>query len=120
MGIALRGSSQQNLVEVSQLEWRDKLNIVSSIAFDLGSIHSQELIPKYLYSRNILKKEDALRQANVTDLGLSKKRGLNVLVLQNLYQISWSCMGNDPDKRSTAATFANKAAHWLDKINQQL
>ncbi|RIB02397.1 hypothetical protein C2G38_2227942 [Gigaspora rosea] len=112
MGIASRGSSRQNLVEVSQLEWRDKLNIVSSIAFDLGSIHSQELIPKYLYSRNILKKEDALRQANVTDLGLSKSEREGNFV--------WSCMGNDPDKRSTAATIANKAAHWLDKINQRL
>ena len=71
MGIAPKGSLRQNLVEVSQLEWRDKLNILSSIVIDLESIHSQELVHRDLHSGNILQ-GNALQHAFITDLGLSK------------------------------------------------
>ncbi|RIB09999.1 kinase-like domain-containing protein, partial [Gigaspora rosea] len=70
MGIAPKGSLRQNLVGVSQLEWKDKLNILYCIAFDLGSIHSQELVHRNLHSGNIL--QDDLHNAYITDLGLSK------------------------------------------------
>ncbi|RIB25227.1 hypothetical protein C2G38_2013067, partial [Gigaspora rosea] len=50
IGIAPKGSLRQNLVKVSQLEWRDKLNILNSIVIDLESIHSQELIHRDLHS----------------------------------------------------------------------
>ncbi|RIB21296.1 hypothetical protein C2G38_2176992 [Gigaspora rosea] len=33
---ALKDSLQQNLVQVSQLEWKDKFGILYYIAFDLG------------------------------------------------------------------------------------
>ncbi|RIB16832.1 hypothetical protein C2G38_2038257 [Gigaspora rosea] len=69
--IAGNGSLRQNLVEVSQLEWKDKLNILNGIAFDLESIHSQELVHRDLHSGNILQ-EDALQYAYITDLGLTK------------------------------------------------
>ncbi|RIB11743.1 kinase-like domain-containing protein [Gigaspora rosea] len=71
MMIAQKGSLRQNLVDVSQLEWRDKLNILNGIAFDLESIHSQELVHRDLHSGNILQ-SDELQQVYITDLGLSK------------------------------------------------
>ncbi|RIB10677.1 hypothetical protein C2G38_2263907 [Gigaspora rosea] len=72
MGIAPKGSLQQNLVEVSQLEWKDKLNILNGKVIDLESIHSQELVHRDLHSENVLQ-GDALQYAYITDLGLSKK-----------------------------------------------
>ncbi|RIB09995.1 kinase-like domain-containing protein [Gigaspora rosea] len=71
MGIAPKGSLRQNLVEVSQLEWKDKLNILNGIVIDLESIHSQELVHRDLHSGNILQ-GDTLQKAYITDLGLSK------------------------------------------------
>ncbi|RIB22153.1 kinase-like domain-containing protein [Gigaspora rosea] len=71
MGIAPKGSLRQNLVEVSQLEWKDKLNILNGIVIDLESIHSQELVHRDLHSGNILQK-DQLQHACITVLGLSK------------------------------------------------
>ncbi|RIB23851.1 kinase-like domain-containing protein, partial [Gigaspora rosea] len=71
MMIAQKGSLRQNLVEVSQLEWRDKLNILNGIVFDLESIHSQELVHRDLHSGNILQGKE-LQHAYITDLGLSK------------------------------------------------
>jgi len=51
---AIKGSLRQNLETVSQLEWKDKLNILYCIASDLEAIHSQELIHRDLHSGNIL------------------------------------------------------------------
>ncbi|RIB00316.1 hypothetical protein C2G38_2234770, partial [Gigaspora rosea] len=71
MGIAPRGSLRQNLVEVSQLEWNDKLTILNGIVIDLESIHAQKLVHRDLHSGNILQR-DELQHACITDLGLSK------------------------------------------------
>ncbi|RIB22159.1 kinase-like domain-containing protein [Gigaspora rosea] len=71
MVIAPKGSLRQNLVVVSQLEWKDKLNLLNGIAIDLESIHAQELVHRDLHSGNILQ-GDALQEAYITDLGLSK------------------------------------------------
>ncbi|RIB18905.1 kinase-like domain-containing protein, partial [Gigaspora rosea] len=71
MDIAPEGSLRQNLVEVSQLEWKDKLNILIGIAIDLESIHSQELVHRDLHSGNIL--QEYLNNAYITDLKMKKK-----------------------------------------------
>ncbi|RIB22156.1 hypothetical protein C2G38_2174668 [Gigaspora rosea] len=73
MGIAPKGLLRQNLVEASQLEWKDKLNILNGIVIDLESIHSQELVHRDLHSGNILQR-DELQHACITDLGLLKMK----------------------------------------------
>ncbi|CFW93320.1 putative Non-specific protein-tyrosine kinase [endosymbiont DhMRE of Dentiscutata heterogama] len=70
MEIALKGSLRQNLVEVSRLEWKDKLNLLNCIASDLEAIHSQELVHRDLHSGNIL--QDYLHSAHIADLALAK------------------------------------------------
>ena len=72
MDYAKGGSLRQNLVQVSQLEWKDKLGILHHIALDRESIHSQELVHRDLHSGNILQRS-SLHDAYITDLGLSKK-----------------------------------------------
>ncbi|RIB16825.1 kinase-like domain-containing protein [Gigaspora rosea] len=71
MQIAGNGSLRQNLVKVSQLEWKDKLNILNGIVIDLESIHSQEIVHRDLHSGNILQGSN-LQTAYITDLGLAK------------------------------------------------
>src|SRR6185437_5575994 len=57
------------------MKWKDKLNVLYSIASDLESIHSQELIHRDLHSGNIL--QDHLHSAYITDLGLSTSSSVN-------------------------------------------
>jgi serine/threonine protein kinase len=64
-----KGSLRQNLPDVAQMAWKDKLNVLYSIVSDLESIHSQELVHRDLHSGNIL--QDHLHSAYITDLGLS-------------------------------------------------
>ncbi|RIB04229.1 kinase-like domain-containing protein [Gigaspora rosea] len=63
------GSLRQNLQYISQMRWKDKLNLLFSIAFDLKSIHSQNIVHRDLHSDNIL--QDNLHSAYIADLGLS-------------------------------------------------
>ncbi|RIB04226.1 kinase-like domain-containing protein [Gigaspora rosea] len=63
------GSLRQNLQYISLIRWKDKLNLLFSIAFDLKSIHSQNIIHRDLHSDNIL--QDNLHSAYIADLGLS-------------------------------------------------
>ena len=66
---ARKGSLRQNLPDVAQMAWKDKLNVLYSIVSDLESIHSQELVHRDLHSGNIL--QNHLHSAYITDLGLS-------------------------------------------------
>ncbi|RIB05077.1 kinase-like domain-containing protein [Gigaspora rosea] len=54
LNYADEGSLRQNIETVSQIIWKDKLNILYCIASDLEAIHSQELIHRDLHSCNIL------------------------------------------------------------------
>ncbi|RIB19482.1 kinase-like domain-containing protein [Gigaspora rosea] len=51
------------------MDWRDKLNLLQCIAYDLLIIHSQDLIHCDLHSGNILL--NSLKSAYIADLGLS-------------------------------------------------
>ncbi|RIB22018.1 kinase-like domain-containing protein [Gigaspora rosea] len=51
------------------MDWRDKLNLLQCIAYDLLIIHSQDLIHRDLHSGNILL--NSLKSAYIADLGLS-------------------------------------------------
>src|SRR5260364_412564 len=66
---AEKGSLRNNLHEVSQMKWAEKLNLLSCITSDLEAIHSQGLEHRDLHSGNIL--QDDLDNAYITDLGLS-------------------------------------------------
>ncbi|CAG8625008.1 11424_t:CDS:2, partial [Ambispora leptoticha] len=63
------GSLYKNIVDVSQMKWKDKLNLLNCIVSDLEAIHSEELSHRDLHSKNIL--QDDLRSAYIADLGLS-------------------------------------------------
>ncbi|RIB24341.1 kinase-like domain-containing protein [Gigaspora rosea] len=69
MEYALKGCLRKNLHAISQLDWRDKLNLLQCIASDLQIIHSQDLIHRDLHSGNILL--NSLKSAYIADLGLS-------------------------------------------------
>ncbi|RIB02114.1 kinase-like domain-containing protein [Gigaspora rosea] len=51
------------------MDWRDKLNLLQCIAYDLMIMHSQDLIHRDLHSGNILL--NSLKSAHIADLGLS-------------------------------------------------
>ncbi|RIB16456.1 kinase-like domain-containing protein [Gigaspora rosea] len=51
------------------MDWKDKLNLLQCIAYDLLIIHSQDLIHRDLHSGNILL--NSLKSAYIADLGLS-------------------------------------------------
>ncbi|RIB29517.1 kinase-like domain-containing protein, partial [Gigaspora rosea] len=63
------GSLRSNIDLVSKLKWKDKLNLLQSIAYDLKIIHSSNIIHRDLHSGNIL--QDNLHSAYISDLGLS-------------------------------------------------
>src|SRR5260364_423898 len=69
---AEKGSLRNNLHEVSQMKWEEKLNLLSCITSDLEAIHSQGLEHQDLHSGNIL--QDEMDNAYITDLGLSNTR----------------------------------------------
>ncbi|RIB11997.1 kinase-like domain-containing protein [Gigaspora rosea] len=50
------------------MDWRDKLNLLQCIVYDLLIIHSQDLIHRDLHSGNILL--NSLKSAYIADLGL--------------------------------------------------
>ncbi|RIB23993.1 kinase-like domain-containing protein [Gigaspora rosea] len=66
---AVKGSLSQNLSKIKELNWKDKLDLLLSIAYDLKAIHSQEIVHRDLHSGNIL--QDSLSSAYISDLGLS-------------------------------------------------
>ncbi|RIB20710.1 kinase-like domain-containing protein [Gigaspora rosea] len=66
MEYALEGCLRKNLHTLSQIDWRDKLNLLQCIASDLLIIHSQDLIHR---DENILL--NSLKSAYIADLGLS-------------------------------------------------
>src|SRR5260363_62472 len=66
---AEKGSLRNNLYEVSQMKWEEKLNLLSCITSDLEAIHSQGIEHRDLHSGNIL--QDELDNAYTTDLGLT-------------------------------------------------
>ncbi|RIB20705.1 kinase-like domain-containing protein [Gigaspora rosea] len=51
------------------MDWRDKLNLLQCIAYDLLIIHSHDFIHRDLHSGNILL--NSLKSAYIADLGLS-------------------------------------------------
>ncbi|RIB08451.1 kinase-like domain-containing protein [Gigaspora rosea] len=69
MEFALEGCLRKNLHAIAQIDWRDKLNLLQCIAYDLLLIHSQDLIHRDLHSGNILLNN--LKSAYIADLGLS-------------------------------------------------
>ncbi|RIB27096.1 kinase-like domain-containing protein [Gigaspora rosea] len=69
MEIALEGCLRENLHTIARMDWRDKLNLLQCIAYDLLIIHSQGLIHRDLHSGNILL--NSLKSAYIADLGLS-------------------------------------------------
>ncbi|RIB25656.1 kinase-like domain-containing protein [Gigaspora rosea] len=69
MEYALEGCLRKNLRAIVQMDWRDKLNLLQCIAYDLLIIHSQDLIHRDLHSGNILL--NSLKSAYIADLGLS-------------------------------------------------
>ncbi|RIB02115.1 kinase-like domain-containing protein [Gigaspora rosea] len=69
MEYALEGCLRKNLRVISQMDWRDKLNLLQCIAYDLMIMHSQDLIHRDLHSGNILL--NSLKSAHIADLGLS-------------------------------------------------
>ena len=69
MKYASKGSLRQNLHTISQMDWKDKLNLLQCIASDLQIIHSHDLIHRDLHSGNILL--NSFKSAYITDLGLS-------------------------------------------------
>ncbi|RIB22030.1 kinase-like domain-containing protein [Gigaspora rosea] len=69
MEYALEGCLRKNLHAIAQLDWKDKLNLLQCIAYDLLIIHSQDLIHCDLHSGNILL--NSLKSAYIADLGLS-------------------------------------------------
>src|SRR5260364_272627 len=69
MEYALEGCMRKNLHAIALMDWRDKLNLLQCIAYDLLTIHSQNLIHRDLHSGNILL--NRLKSAYIADLGLS-------------------------------------------------
>ncbi|RIB02505.1 kinase-like domain-containing protein [Gigaspora rosea] len=69
MEYALEGCLRKNLRAITQMDWKDKLNLLQCIASDLLIIHSQDLIHRDLHSGNILL--NSLKSAYIADLGLS-------------------------------------------------
>ncbi|RIB21455.1 kinase-like domain-containing protein [Gigaspora rosea] len=69
MEFASEGSLRQNLHTISQMDWKDKLNLLQSIASDLQIIHSRDIIHRDLHSGNILLNN--FKSAYIADLGLS-------------------------------------------------
>ena len=69
MEYALEGCLRKNLRAISQMDWKDKLNLLQCIAYDLLIIHSQDLIHCDLHSGNILL--NSLKSAYIADLALS-------------------------------------------------
>ncbi|RIB22032.1 kinase-like domain-containing protein [Gigaspora rosea] len=69
MEYALEGSLRKNLHAIAQMDWRDKLNLLQCISYDLLIIHSHDLIHRDLHSGNILL--NSLKSAYIADLGLS-------------------------------------------------
>ncbi|RIB22022.1 kinase-like domain-containing protein [Gigaspora rosea] len=69
MEYALEGCLRKNLYAIAQLDWKDKLNLLECIAYDLLIIHSHDLIHRDLHSGNILL--NSLKSAYIADLGLS-------------------------------------------------
>ncbi|RIB20324.1 kinase-like domain-containing protein [Gigaspora rosea] len=69
MEFALEGCLRKNLHAIAQSNWREKLNLLQCIAYDLQIIHSQDLIHRDLHSGNILLNN--LKSAYIADLGLS-------------------------------------------------
>ncbi|RIB22556.1 kinase-like domain-containing protein, partial [Gigaspora rosea] len=66
---AALGSLRQNLFELSQMNWKDKLSLLLCIIYDLVAIHSQGIIHRDFHSGNILL--DNLHSAYIADFGLS-------------------------------------------------
>lgn len=75
---APKGSLRDNLREISQMKWKDKLTILLDIACDLKTIHFKNLIHRDLHSGNIL--QNSLYDAYIADLGLliSASRAINI------------------------------------------
>ncbi|RIB26596.1 kinase-like domain-containing protein [Gigaspora rosea] len=69
MEYALEGCLRKNLHIIAQVDWRDRLNLLQCITYDLLIIHSQDLIHRDLHSGNILL--NSLKSAYIADLGLS-------------------------------------------------
>ncbi|RIB06953.1 kinase-like domain-containing protein [Gigaspora rosea] len=69
MEFALEGCLRKNLHVIAQSNWREKLNLLQCIAYDLQIIHSQDHIHRDLHSGNILLNN--LKSAYIADLGLS-------------------------------------------------
>src|SRR6185312_12788387 len=69
MKYASQGSLRQNLHAISQMDWKDKLNLLQCIASDLQIIHSYDLIHRDLHSGNMLL--NSFKSAYIADLGLS-------------------------------------------------
>ncbi|RIB12316.1 kinase-like domain-containing protein [Gigaspora rosea] len=62
-------SLRQNLRKVAQMKWEKKLDLLSSIAFDLQLIHSHDIVHRDLHSCNIL--QDNIYDAYISDLGFA-------------------------------------------------
>ncbi|RIB02923.1 kinase-like domain-containing protein [Gigaspora rosea] len=69
MEYALKGCLRNNLHAIAQVDWRDRLNLLQCIIYDLMIIHSQDHIHRDLHSGNILL--NSLKSAYIADLGLS-------------------------------------------------
>ncbi|RIB12733.1 kinase-like domain-containing protein [Gigaspora rosea] len=69
MEYAQHGCLRKNLRNISQMDWKDKLNLLQCIASDLQIIHSHDLIHRDLHSGNILL--NSFKSAYIADLGLS-------------------------------------------------
>ena len=65
---------RSNLHSISQMEWKNKLNLLHFIASDLQIIHSQEFIYRDLYNGNIL--QDDLYNTYIANLGLSISKNM--------------------------------------------
>ncbi|RIB28941.1 kinase-like domain-containing protein [Gigaspora rosea] len=69
MEYASEGCLRNNLHNIAQMDWKDKLNLLQCIAYDICTIHSHGLIHRDLHSGNIL--QNSFKSAYIADLGLS-------------------------------------------------